>query len=240
MSTPLTGSVVVVTGAGGGAGGACVAGLLSLGCRVVAADVTQAPLDRLVEAAGDKADSLTTVVVDLLDTAATAAWADDLSTRFGRVDGVVHLVGGWRGGKVFADNSFEDWDLLHSLLIRTVQNTTLAFHDALADSSQGRFVLISAQAVDTPTAGSAGYAAAKAAAETWTMAMADSFAKLQGDDLHSAAVVLRVKALLTPAMREAKPDAAFAGYTTVEDLAVSIAGLWSQDAAAINGQRITA
>lgn len=240
MTAPLTESVVVVTGAGGGAGGACVAHLLSLGCRVVAADVTQPPLDRLIAAAGDRAESLTTVVVDLLDTSATAAWATELAARFGHVDGVVHLVGGWRGGKVFADNNFEDWDLLHSLLIKTVQNTTLAFHDALAASANGRYVLISATAVDSPTAGSAGYAAAKAAAETWTMSMADSFAKLQGDDLNSAAVVLRVKALLTPAMREAKPDAAFAGYTTVEDLAVSIADLWSHDAAVVNGKRIAA
>ncbi|MGL5810589.1 MAG: SDR family NAD(P)-dependent oxidoreductase [Nocardioides sp.] len=232
--------VVVVTGAGGGAGPAVVRTLLAEGATVVAVDVAEAALSRLAAEFPGAGESLITAVVDLLEFAETSDFAAKLEAELGHVDGVVHLVGGWRGGTSFADNSLDDWDWLHRLLIRTVQSVSLAFQTALVRAAEAghesRFVLISAHTVDAPTAGNAGYAAAKAAAETWTLALADELRS----HATAAAVVLRVKALLTPAMREAKPEAAFTGYTEVGDLAVSVAGLWSREAAVVNGKRISA
>jgi hypothetical protein len=49
--------------------------------------------------------------------------------------------------------------------------------------------------------------------------------------------VLVVKALVHDGLRAAKPDASFAGYTDVRDLADAIVGLWDADAADVNGQR---
>jgi len=63
----------------------------------------------------------------------TVEAADDaLVERFGRVDGLVHLVGGWRGGQPLHEAPLADWGLLEQLLIRTVQLTTRAFHGQLA------------------------------------------------------------------------------------------------------------
>jgi hypothetical protein len=50
-------------------------------------------------------------------------------------------------------------------------------------------------------------------------------------------VILQIKALLTPAMRAARPDAAFAGYTPVDELAETSMVLWLIPAADLNGQR---
>ncbi len=150
-------------------------------------------------------------------------------------------MGGWRGGKVFADNSFEDWDLLHSLLIKTVQNTTLAFHDALAASVAGPVRADLCSGGRCAHGRERGLCRREGCGRNLDDGDGGQFREVAGRTTqHSAAVVLRVKALLTPAMREAKPDAAFAGFTTVEDLAVSIADLWSQDAAVVNGKRISA
>ena len=145
----------------------------------------------------------------------------------------MHLVGGWRGGKSITDADLADWDWLAGLLVSTVQNTTRAFHDQLKNSPLGRFVLVSAAEASRPTAKNASYAAAKAAAEAWTLAVADSF---RGSE--AAATIVVVKALVTPAMREAKPDAAFKGYTDVMDLADTIVGLWDKPADEVNGERI--
>jgi NADP-dependent 3-hydroxy acid dehydrogenase YdfG len=233
-------AVVVVTGAGGPAGRAVVHRLVAAGARVVGADSHEVRLGEVAASLGTEAGRFTGRVVDLVDEASTRAWAGEL----GPVDGVVHLVGGYRGGSLFADNSLEDWLVLHDLLVRTVQNVTLAFHDALLGSPQGRFALVSATAASAPSAGAAGYAAAKAAAEAWTLAMADSFRRLQSgrtqDPLPqtAAATVLVVKALVHDGLRAAKPEATFPGYTDVRDLADAIAGLWDADAAAVNGQRL--
>jgi NADP-dependent 3-hydroxy acid dehydrogenase YdfG len=233
-------ALVVVTGAGGPAGQAVVRRLVAAGVRVVGADEHTERLAEVSTSLGTDASRFTGRVVDLVDEASTRAWADEL----GPVDGVVHLVGGYRGGTVFADNTRDDWLVLHDLLIRTVQNTTLAFHDALVASPQSRFALVSATAASAPSAGAAGYAAAKAAAEAWTLALADSFRRLQAgrkDDplpQTAAATVLVVKALVHDGLRQAKPEATFPGYTDVRDLADAIAGLWDADASTVNGRRL--
>jgi len=235
----LSGALVVVTGAGGPAGTAMVQALVAAGAEVVGVDVHQDRLDAVAATLGDRAERFSGEVVDLLDADAVTAWADGVAARRdGAVDGVVHLVGGWRGGATFTDNTVADAALLHDLLVRTLQHVTLAFHDHLLASAGSRFVIVSALGAAKPTAGNAAYAASKAAAEAWTAAMADSFAKQQKDsEPTAAAVTLVVKALVHDGMRAADPDKTFPGYTDVRDLAAETVALWSLDAAAINGDK---
>lgn len=115
--------------------------------------------------------------VDLLDLQATRDWADRIQKDFGRIDGMVHLVGGWRGSTSFPETDLADWELLEKLLVKTVQHTSLAFHDALLRSDRGRFVLVSQSGAHKPTANNAAYNAGKAAAEAWTLALGDAFRK---------------------------------------------------------------
>ena len=82
------------------------------------------------------------------------------------------------------DFDLADYDFLHGLLVRTLQLTSRAFHRALTQSDHGRFVLVSAAAAQNPTDTNAAYASAKAAAEAWTLALADSFAGTPGDRQH--------------------------------------------------------
>ena len=160
-------------------------------------------------------------------------WRDGLVERFGRVDGLVHLVGGWRGGQPLHEEPLADWDLLHALLIRTVQLTTRAFHDQLAASEHGRFVLVSAKQAQPPSNGNAAYAAAKAAAEAWTLSYADGF----GPGGATANIVV-VDAILTPAMRAENPGKEFPTFTPAEHVADAIAWLCSDGAAEMNGGRL--
>ncbi|HEX2315082.1 MAG TPA: SDR family NAD(P)-dependent oxidoreductase [Thermomonospora sp.] len=216
--------VIVVAGAGGPAGRAAVRRLAAEGATVVAADVRPVEWD-LPGVHGAE--------VDLLDAGGTREWAAHVVGEHGRVDGLVHLVGGWRGGKTFAETDLADWAFLHDLLVRTLQHTTLAFAEPLAQAPDGRAVIVSQPGARRPEQGSAAYATAKAAAEAWMLALADSF-KGTG----SAATILVVNALLTDAMRAKKPDAPFTGFTHVDDLAEVIAGLWNRPATELNGTRL--
>jgi NAD(P)-dependent dehydrogenase (short-subunit alcohol dehydrogenase family) len=226
----LEGRVVAVAGAGGPAGAAVRAHLAGAGAYVHGADADADRLRAAVAAAGPRAAGH---LVDLLDPEATRRWTAGVEAARGRLDGLVHLVGGWRGGKTFTDNDLADQAFLHDLLVRTVQHTSLACHDALARTPGSRFVLVSAAAAARPTAGNAGYAAAKAAAEAWTLALADSFA--HGD---AAATILVVKALVHDGMRRERPGATFPGFTDVADLAREIGGLWGRPADELNGKRL--
>ncbi|MBF6051274.1 SDR family NAD(P)-dependent oxidoreductase [Streptomyces eurocidicus] len=236
----LDGAVVAVAGAAGPAGRAALLRLAEAGATVVAADADPARLAEAVDAAryAHGGATVTGDTVDLLDLDATRAWADRTEKEFGRIDGLVHLVGGWRGSSTFAETDLADWELLEKLLIRTVQHTSLAFEGALQRAGNGRYLLISAAGAGKPTAGNAAYAASKAAAEAWTLALADSFRKAGGEEgPKAAAAILVIKALVHDAMRAERPTAKFAGFTDVKDLAEAIVGVWDMPAQEVNGTR---
>ncbi|BCT76043.1 oxidoreductase [Sinomonas cyclohexanicum] len=241
-------SVVVVAGATSASGRATVAALRAAGATAVAVGSNA---DHLTEAFGASADAhdggVPQFACDLADLAATQSLAADVRARFGRVDGVIHLVGGWRGGGTFAQQGDADWDFLVRGCVTTLRNTSRAFFDDIAASPTGRFAMVSTTTLARPSAANANYQAAKAAAEAWTRSMAQGLALLQskrpekdGGPLPqaSAAVVLAVKALLDDAMREASPERTFPGYTPVDVLAERAVTLFSRDAAEINGARI--
>ncbi|MER5888121.1 SDR family NAD(P)-dependent oxidoreductase [Streptomyces sp. NPDC001941] len=237
----LDGAVIAVAGAAGPAGRATLLRLAEAGATVVGSDADPARLAEAVDAAryAHGGATVTGDTVDLLDLEATREWVRKTEKEFGRVDGLVHLVGGWRGSSSFAETDLADWDFLEKLLIRTVQHTSLAFQEALQRSDRGRYLLISAAGASKPTAGNAAYAASKAAAEAWTLALGDAFRKAGGEDGPStAAAILVVKALVHDAMRAERPNAKFAGFTDVTELADAIAGVWDRPAREVNGQRL--
>lgn len=240
-SGALEGAVVAVAGAAGPAGRATLLRLAEAGAIVVASDANATRLAEAVDAAryAHGGATVTGDTVDLLDLGAAREWADRTEKEFGRIDGLVHLVGGWRGSAGFAETDLADWTLLEKLLIRTVQHTSLAFQSGLQRSDRGRYLLISAAGASKPTAGNAAYAASKAAAEAWTLALADAFHKAGGEDAsRSAAAILVVKALVHDAMRAERPNAKFAGFTDVKELADAIAGVWDRPAPEVNGKRL--
>lgn len=156
---------------------------------------------------------------DLSSAAGVETLAGRIRDEHGPLDGLVHLVGGWRAGR--AD---DDWAWLESRVVETFRNTSRAFFDDLAASTSGRLVMVSSTAVETPTWANANYVAAKAAAEAWARSAASGFAKGRS----AASVILAVRAL-----------GEGAGSTPVDTLAARIATMWHESAAELNGARLT-
>ena len=232
MAGALGGRVIAVAGGAGNLGPTVVRRLAEEDARACVCGRDQKALDAL---ASEIDSPIETEVVDLLDSTATKAWAADLAARHdGRVDGLVHLVGGWRGGSPIEEAPLEDWDFLSALLVRTVQHATQAFAPHLMSSGRGRFVLVSAGQAQEPTHPNAAYASAKAASETWTLALADRF-KGTG----ATANIVVVGAIVTPAMRAESPDKDFSTFTPAEEIAEAIAYVCSDAASSMNGQRLT-
>jgi len=109
QSRALDGTVVVVTGAGGGIGGATVRLLLEAGANVVAGDVRPDALDPLVAEVGR--ERVATVVGDVRDPATAEALVARGVEAFGRVDSVVaNAAIGFYGGVL--DYSTEQVELM--------------------------------------------------------------------------------------------------------------------------------
>ena len=206
----LAGKVVVIAGASSDTGLAVADRLSSAGATVVALGSNAERLEP-VRAADRR-------VVDLRDRDAVDSVAAGILADHGRVDGVVHLVGGWSGGHGEAG-----WQTLLANNVTTLRNTSLAFRDALLASGDGRFVMISSTTVDTPTWGNANYVTTKAAAETWTRVYSHNWK----DEATAAATILAVKSI---------GDGP--GRTPVGVIAERIAALWGLPFAELNGARI--
>ena len=229
----LDGRVIAIAGVAGGLGPVVAERLAAAGATVAGTDVSREKVDQVGAALSLPANRWDGRPVDLLDEDAARGWCAALVERFGYVDALLHLVGGWRGGEPLHKAPLADWDLLHDLLIRTVQHTTRAFYDALLASEQGRFVLVSSKQAQAPTNTNAAYAAAKAAAEAWTLALADGF-----EGTPATANIIVVDAILTPRMREENPGEDFPTFTPAEHIAEGIAFLCSTTAEKMNGQRL--
>ncbi len=231
--TDLDGRVIAIAGAGGGLGPIVAQRLADAGASLSLADRHQEIADGVAKDLDIPDDRVDPHAVDLLDESAANDWAAEMEKRFGHVDALIHLVGGYRGGDPIQTFDLADYEFLHDLLVRTLQLATRAFHPALTKSDHGRFVLVSSAAAQSPESTNAAYASAKAAAEAWTLALADSFAGTK-----ATSNIIVVNAIETPAMRDESPETERPTFTPAEDLAEAIAFLCSDSAARMNGQRL--
>lgn len=227
---------VLVTGGSGSSGIAVASALLEAGHRVFTVGSDRARISAAAEQAGH---GVAPFVCDLSRMEEVRQLRAEVSAAAGPVDAVIHLVGGWRGAQGIVDQTDEDWDFLEQGAITTLRNVSRVFYDDVAASPNGRFAMVSSTAVSKPSAATASYVAAKAAAEAWTMAIADGFRRAGGEGGgQPAAVVLVVKALVDEGLRRSHPERSFPGATDVGDLARAVVGLFHAPSAELNGSRL--
>lgn len=226
-----TGSIaartVLIAGATSAAGVATARALAGAGARVLVAGSNQQRLDERLGFATAR------YRVDLGDEHEVAQLAEAIHAEHGKIDTLLHLVGGWRGGKGIVGQSEADYNFLHYSVMTTLRHTTRTFYQDLVDAPAGRLAIVSSQAVANPTPSNANYGAVKAAAEFWVQAIARAFTKQAPD---AAAAIWVVKALTD--QRPEGPGSNLAGFTHVDALAEAALGLLTGAAADYNGRRL--
>ena len=201
-------TTVVVTGATGDAGRAVCTALTAAGRTVVAVGSDAGRLEAV--------DASFRFVYDLTDATATAGLATRVRAEVGTIDGLVHLVGGWRAG-----HDPDDWDWLEPRLLTSLRLTTLAFHDDLTASPSGRLITIGSTSAAKPTWSGANYATLKIAADAWVAGIASGWRK--------AGTAAALTLLVTSIGGDGTP---------VDAIATRIASVWDEPTDTLNGARI--
>lgn len=223
-------AVVIVAGAGI-AGAVLTKHLAAHGVQVVLLDANADTAAAVAEPLIQEGLPVSWQVIDLLDVEQIVALRDQLNADYGRIDGVIHCVGGWRGSPTLDITSVKNWIALNPPIVGTLAAITAVFGEGVGASDRGRIVMVTSTAARKPTAGSIAYASAKAAAEAWMQGVSHYFR-----NTNAAAVTVAVKALLTDQMIAANPEKDFSGFTHVTHLAEVITDLVLGDA--VNGSRI--
>lgn len=229
----LDGRVAIVTGAAGPAGRAVTATLAAEGARLALLGRRREPLEALVADLGIPTDRWLAEAADLRDPAAAVRAVDAIRERFGRIDVLVHLVGGWTGGSSVLETPLDAFASMLDQHLWTTLHVARAVVPSMVAGGWGRIVAVSSPVATTPPPGSGAYAVGKAAEETLLGTLAREVA---GTGV--AVAILQVRTIDAARERVSAPSPRNASWTTPEEIAAAVRYLCSDEAAAVNGARI--
>jgi NAD(P)-dependent dehydrogenase (short-subunit alcohol dehydrogenase family) len=229
----LAGRVALVTGAAGGAGRAVVGALAGEGVRLGLVGSRVERLETLAGELGLAPGAWSASGADLRDASAARSAIEAVGARFGRLDIVVHLVGGWTGGTAVTETPDEPFASMLDQHLWTTLNVVRAAVPAMTAAGWGRIVAVSSPVAADPPAGLAAYAVGKAAEEALLATLAREVAG-SGVTVN----LLRVRSIDTTGARDREPSAKNASSTAPGEIAAAILYLCSEEARVVNGARI--
>jgi NAD(P)-dependent dehydrogenase (short-subunit alcohol dehydrogenase family) len=221
---------VVVTGAAGALGRAVAAAFAGRGARLVLFDKDGGAL---AEVFGAEDARRWFAPIDLLDRAQLGAAARQAVERFGGIDVLCNVAGGFRMGEAVHETSHETWSFLFDVNARTMLNASNAVVPHLLARGGGKIVNVGAFAGQRGVAQMGAYTASKSAVIRLTEAMS---AELREKHVNVNCVLPTT--LDTPVNRAAMPDADPSRWVAPEDLANVIVFLASDLAKAVHGAAI--
>jgi len=223
MSNSAT-RTIVITGATGALGNKTAQAFAERGHSLALLDNDQNKLDALIRDLNLPNERLFASIVDLRDGQAVRDSAEAVSKKFGSVHALIHLVGGWTGGKTLAEANADDLTSMLGQHVWTTFHLFQAFSPKLATSSWGRVITISPSTVANPPAKRGTYLAAKAAQENLVLTLG---AELKEHGV--TANIIQVRAI------DVKNEGT---GTTPDEIVASILYLFSEAADKITGARI--
>jgi NAD(P)-dependent dehydrogenase (short-subunit alcohol dehydrogenase family) len=221
----FTDRTVVITGASGNLGRVVAKAFADLGARLALLDLKR----------GDLPDGANQVFleVDLFKPDSVGAAVGKALERFGRIDVLCNIAGGFRMGSPVHETKDADWDFLFGVNARSVLNTARAVVPTMLKGGGGKIVNIGAFAAQRGAANMGAYIASKSAVIRLTESMA---AELREKNINVNCVLPTI--IDTPENRKAMPNADPRKWVAPEDLAGVIVFLASDASRAIHGAAI--
>jgi NAD(P)-dependent dehydrogenase (short-subunit alcohol dehydrogenase family) len=220
----------LITGAAGNLGRAVGAAFASAGASLVLLDRD----DKSLRAAhGNQAERSLALGVDLLDAGAVAKAVRIAVDRFGRIDILCNIAGGFRMGHPVHETPEDTWELMLDLNARSVINTARAVVPGMLVAGHGKIINIAALAGLGGKANMGAYSASKSAVIRLTESMS---AELRDKGINVNCILPSI--IDTPQNRVDMPSADPRRWVSPEALADVVLFLASDQARAIHGTAI--
>jgi NAD(P)-dependent dehydrogenase (short-subunit alcohol dehydrogenase family) len=222
----LQNKIVLVTGASGGLGAHVTQALLDAGATV-------AGVARKIESSAFASSSFTAFPGELSNPDSASRVVNDVARRFGRIDVLAHLVGGFAGGKTVADTDDATFRNMLDINLHSAFYVLRAIIPHMRNNKQGRIIAIGSRASEDPGPGVAAYSASKAALVALVRTVA-----LENKDLPITANVILPGTIDTPANRQAMPKADVSQWVQPQSVASLIVWLASEAGKDVTGATI--
>jgi NADP-dependent 3-hydroxy acid dehydrogenase YdfG len=225
--------VALITGATGALGPVAARRFAADAWRVALVGRDASRLEEIGGQLGVSEDRWMAVPGELNDGAAAAAISTAVLERWGRIDALLHLVGGWAGGTPVVDlNHGEVREMIEQHLWTTLR-IVQAVVPGMLERGEGRVLAVSSPFAGDPRAKGASYAIGKAAEETLLRTLAREVA---GSGVTVNLVLVRT--IDAENERETNPTPKNASWTTPGEIGEVLAFLASPGGATVNGARI--
>jgi NAD(P)-dependent dehydrogenase (short-subunit alcohol dehydrogenase family) len=213
----------LVTGADGGLGIHVTKALLDAGFLVtgLAPKIKQSDFD----------NSRFTALPSRLDSLEAAKRsADAVITKFGKIDVLAHLVGGFAGGPSVAETDDTTFRRMFEMNVDSAFHILRAVLPHMQKAGNGRIIAIGSRAAESPGAGVGAYSASKAALVSLIRTVA-----VENKDSGITANVILPGTIDTPANRKAMPKADITNWVQPAAIASLIVWLASDAAGDMTG-----
>ncbi len=225
--------VIVITGAAGTLGRAAAFAFHEAGAKLAVVDRRRKDIKVVFGDDIPEGEYCYPVAADLTNEDSVAEMANAIRERFGRIDTLVNIAGGFTMGPPLAETPLDTWEFMLNLNARTVFLVSRAIVPLMMAQNSGKIVSIAARAALEGKANMAPYIVSKSAVIRLTESMA---AELRGHQINVNCILPGT--IDTPRNREENPDADFSKWVAPEAIADVILFLSSSAARAINGASI--
>lgn len=229
----LENHVAVITGATGALGSLVSRVLAAQGANLALLDRDPAKLINLTNSLGLSESSILAQTLDLLDPSETKSAAEAVAAKFGRIDILLHLVGGWTGGKTILEAPADDLTFMLNQHIWTSFHVIQTFVPHLVRNGWGRVIMITSPFAARPNTKGGPYAIGKSGQEALMLTLSQEL-----KDTGVTANLLQAKTIDIKREKISAPSPDNASWTTPEELTASILYLLSDEAGTVNGVKI--
>ena len=199
--------VVVVTGGTGNLGRAVVRAFHAAGAHLVAPDRSTGQAEKILPELAGSGDHMLPEGIDVTNPQQMDQLAQEIRSRFGRIDVLVNTVGGFRAGSPLHETSLETWDFLLNLNARSVFVACRAVIPIMLEQGRGKIVNIGTHSALAARDGEGAYSASKSAVMRLTESMAADY-KLSGIQVNAVlpSALVSAEEVATDPTRGVTPD----------------------------------
>jgi NAD(P)-dependent dehydrogenase (short-subunit alcohol dehydrogenase family) len=230
MTTERTNRVVLITGANGGLGGSVVRAFAEEGARLILSGRRMVELEATAAALELDSDRTLLLPVNLTDPAEVEQLARAATERFGAIDVLVHVAGGFKAGASVAETDVETWNFMLNLNLFSAFLAARVVLPGMLARGYGKLVFISSKAGSQPGPNTAAYGISKGGLEVLVRDLAEE-TRQHGVNVNAVAASV----IDTPANRGANPGADYSAWVQPESIAGVIRFLASDAARDIHG-----
>lgn len=218
----MEGRVVLITGAKGELGSFVTERFLAAGATVIGTS-------RSIKQSDFAGPNFTAMAVDFSDAGAVNNTINQSVSRFGKIDVLAHIMGGFAAGSI-AETNDKTWSQMLELNLISAFHAIRAVLPPMRKAKYGRIVAVGSLAATEAHAGIGAYVSTKMAMASLVQTVA-----LENADANITANVVLPGTMDTPANRASMPDADFSKWVRPDDVASIILSLADESTKLITG-----